>query len=87
MDADLQDPPEELPVLLDRACRGGRRRRVRRAYGPVRVPLAAAHGACLPAAALALLPLPRDGGVFVLLSRDAVERVLALRGPAPPSWR
>ena len=83
MDADLQDPPEELPVLLDRASAGdvdavfaGRTGRYESRW---RLLTGRAYRRLLSA----LLPLPRDGGVFVLLSRDAVERVLALRGPAP----
>ncbi len=83
MDADLQDPPEELPVLLDRASAGdvdavfaGRTGRYESRW---RLLTGRAYRRLLSA----LLPLPRDGGVFVLLSREAVERVLALRGPAP----
>lgn len=83
MDGDLQDPPEELPVLLDRASAGdvdavfaGRAGRYESSWRLL-------TGRVYRRLLSALLPLPPDAGIFVLLSRDAVERVLALRGPAP----
>jgi len=83
MDGDLQDPPEGLPVLLDRASVGdvdavfaGRAGRYESRW---RLLTGRAYRRLLSR----LLPLPPDGGIFVLLSRDAVDRVLALRGPAP----
>jgi len=83
MDADLQDPPEVLPVLLGRAAAGdvdavfaGRAGRYESSW---RLLTGRAYRRLLSR----LLSLPRDGGLFVLLSRDAVQRVLALRGPAP----
>jgi polyisoprenyl-phosphate glycosyltransferase len=83
LDADLQDPPEAVPLLLARARAGGvdavfggRRGR----YEP-RLRLVTSR---LFKHTLALLTgLPRDAGLFVVLHRRLVARVLALRGPEP----
>ena len=83
MDADLQDRPEELRPLLRRAFAGdvdvvfggrqGRYESRSRSF----------TGRVHRSVRSLLLPLPADAGLFVLLSRTAVERVLALRGPSP----
>jgi glycosyltransferase involved in cell wall biosynthesis len=82
LDADLQDPPEAIPALLEEGRRGpdvvfaGRRGRYEslprlassRAFKRT---LAAASG------------VPRDAGMFFAANRTAVARVLALSGPPP----
>jgi len=82
MDADLQDPPEAIPLLLRRAVEGvdvvfaGRRgsyeSRIRLATSRLYKHLQAlATG------------VPRDAGMFFAASRSAVERLLEMRGPPP----
>lgn len=83
LDADLQDPPEAVPLLLARARAGGvdavfggRRGRYEQ-----RLRLVTSR---LFKHTLALLTgLPRDAGSFVVLHRSLVERLLSLRGPEP----
>ena len=82
MDADLQDPPESLPRLL--AAREGSVAAVfagRRGHYESRGRLRTSrffklglHWIC---------GVPRDAGIFVLLRRDLVERILSLRTQAP----
>jgi len=82
LDADLQDPPEAVPLLLDRLATGdvgavfaGRRgtyeSRVRMATGRIH------------RAALGLVSdLPPDAGAFVAMGPDARRAVLDLGGPS-----
>jgi polyisoprenyl-phosphate glycosyltransferase len=77
LDADLQDPPEALPRLLERIRQGdaevvfaGRRGR----YESSRA---------IKTIMAILLDLPRDAGLYVLLSEDVRRRLLALEGPEP----
>jgi polyisoprenyl-phosphate glycosyltransferase len=83
MDADLQDPPEAIPLLLDTAQSAG-----------ARVVFAGRRGHYQSAGRLAtsrlfkrslakLTGLPPDAGLFVLLDRATVDRVLALDGKRP----
>jgi polyisoprenyl-phosphate glycosyltransferase len=82
LDADLQDPPEAIPLLLDRlatgdvgAVFGGKRG----AYeGRARLAGGRLHRAVLAA----LTGLPADAGAFVALGRPARDAVVRL---APPS--
>jgi glycosyltransferase involved in cell wall biosynthesis len=83
MDADLQDRPEDLQPLVRRALAGdvdgvfgGRRSRYESTWRSL-------TGRVHRRLRSLLLPLPADAGLFVVLSRAAVERVLALRGPSP----
>ena len=82
LDADLQDPPEAVPILIDRLARGdvaavfaGRRgayeSQVRRWTG-------AAHRRVVSA----LTGLPADAGAFVALSPRARAAVLSTRAPS-----
>jgi len=82
MDADLQDPPEAIPVLLAHAGRGddvvfaGRRGVYE---GPGRL-----LGSRLFKRLLARLTgVPRDAGMFFAANRRAVDSLLALDGPSP----
>jgi polyisoprenyl-phosphate glycosyltransferase len=82
MDADLQDPPEAIPLLIEHAGHGDD------------VVFAGRRGAYEGAGRLAssrlfkrllalLTGVPPDAGMFFVANRDAVERLLALDGPAP----
>jgi len=82
MDADLQDPPEAIPVLLARAGPGddvvfaGRRG----AYeGPGRL----ATSRLFKRVLAAFSGVPRDAGMFFVANRRAVQSLLALDGPPP----
>jgi glycosyltransferase involved in cell wall biosynthesis len=82
MDADLQDPPEAIPALIEHASGGsdvvfaGRRG----AYQG-RGRLASSR---LFKRVLSLLTgVPRDAGMFFAANRRAVETLLALEGPSP----
>ena len=82
LDADLQDPPEAVPVLLDRLASGdveavfaGRRG----AYeGPLRLLTGRAHRAVLAR----LTGLPPDAGAFLALGPRARAAVLEARAPS-----
>ncbi len=83
MDADLQDPPEAVPLLLARAAVGdvdavfaGRR-------GTYESPLRLFTSRLFKRTLHALCGVPPDAGIFAAVSKPAVERVLAMRGPAP----
>lgn len=82
MDADLQDPPEAIPVLLEAAGEGhaaafaGRR-------GRYESSLRLLSGRSYRALMSKLTGLPADAGGFVVLSRPMVEQVLALRARMP----
>jgi glycosyltransferase involved in cell wall biosynthesis len=81
LDADLQDPPEALPVLLDRLAAGdagvvfaGRRG----AYeSRARLLTGAAHRAALAR----LTGLPPDAGAFLAMDRPTRDRLVALDPP------
>lgn len=82
LDADLQDPPEALPLLLDRLATGdvsaafaGRRG----AYeGPLRLLTGRAHRLLLAR----LTGLPPDAGAFLVLDATARAAVLAAGAPS-----
>ena len=83
LDADLQDPPEAVPLLLARARAGGADAVFggRRGRYEQRLRLVTSR---LFKHTLALLTgLPRDAGLFVVLHRSLVEQLLSLRGPEP----
>ncbi len=82
LDADLQDPPEALPILLDRL-----------AAGDVGAVFAGRRGAYESAGRLLtgrlhrrllsrLAGLPPDAGAYVVLGPEARRAVLALAGPS-----
>jgi hypothetical protein len=82
MDADLQDPPEAIPTLIDEGERGnpvvfaGRRGNYE---SRARMFSARAYRAVLHFVS----GLPRDAGAFVAINRETIDKLLALRGPAP----
>ena len=81
LDADLQDPPEAVPALLDRLAAGdvgvvfaGRRG----AYeSRARLLTGRAHRAAMAC----LTGLPADAGAFVAMDRSSRDRLLALSPP------
>lgn len=82
LDADLQDPPEAVPLLLDRLAAAdfavvfaGRRGSYE---GRLRLLTGRAHRALMRR----LTGLPPDAGAFLALDARARERVLALQGPS-----
>lgn len=81
LDADLQDPPEAMPVLLDRlrardveAVFAGRR-------GLYETPVRRLGGMAHRIALAVTLGLPVDAGGFVAMTRTCTDAVLALDGP------
>jgi len=81
LDADLQDPPEAIPTMLDRWREGAdvvyavRRRR----RGETRFKLATARGFYRVFGALTQLGSDADAGDFRLLDRRALDALLSLR--------
>jgi len=82
MDADLQDPPEAIPALIQEGKRGnpvvfaGRRGKYQ---SPGRMISARIHRTLVHIVS----GLPRDAGAFVAIDRETIDKLLALRGPAP----
>ena len=85
LDADLQDPPEAVPLLLDRLARGnvdavfaGRR-------GRYESPLRRLTGTAHRRLAARLTGLPADAGAFLAMSRPVRDSVVAAVGSGAPS--
>jgi glycosyltransferase involved in cell wall biosynthesis len=82
MDGDLQDPPEAIPSLIDEGERGnpvvfaGRRGNYE---STSRMMSGKLYRGILHLAS----GLPRDAGAFVAVDREAIDRILSLRGPSP----
>ena len=83
MDADLQDPPEAVPLLLERgeqddiaAVFGGRR-------GSYQSRSRLVTSRLYKRVQSFLAGVPVDAGTFVALSRPMVDRLTAMGGPAP----
>jgi glycosyltransferase involved in cell wall biosynthesis len=82
LDADLQDPPEAIPLLLDRLARGdvsavfaGRR-------GAYEARTRLAGGNLHRALLAALTGLPADAGAYLALAAPARNAVLRMGGPS-----
>jgi dolichol-phosphate mannosyltransferase len=85
MDADLQDPPEVIPLLLERWRDGAdvvHTIRTRR-HGESQLKMTATRLAYRMIRYSSTLELPVDGGDFKLLSRRAVNHLLTLRESDP----
>jgi dolichol-phosphate mannosyltransferase len=85
MDADLQDPPEVIPALLDRWRKGAdvvhTVRTHRRGEHPLK--MLATRWAYRVIQLGSAIELPVDAGDFKLLSRAAVDRLLQIRESDP----
>ena len=85
MDADLQDPPEVIPALIDRWRQGAdvvHTVRTRR-HGENALKMAATRVAYRLIQLGSSIELPVDAGDFKLLSRPAVDHLLRLRESDP----
>jgi glycosyltransferase involved in cell wall biosynthesis len=84
MDADLQDPPEAVPLLVDALGRGpaavfaGRRG----SYQPA-ARMACTHVFRWVLHHLSMRRLPRDAGLFVAMKRGVAERLARSADPRP----
>lgn len=82
MDGDLQDPPEAIPSLLDRASEGADAVFAAR-RGKYESPIRLATSRAFKGLMGLFTGLPSDVGMFVLLERGLAERLLALRTVHP----
>jgi len=83
MDADLQDPPEAVPLLLERGRRGGANVVFGARRGLYESGSRTLSGRLYRRALAAVTGLPPDAGIFCALRADVVGRLLELRGPEP----
>ena len=81
-DADLQDPPEALPLLLDRLAVGDVGAVFAGRAGAYESRSRLATGRLHRAALAHLTGLPFDAGAFVALGPDARDAAVRLRGPS-----
>lgn len=82
MDADLQDPPEAVPLLLDR-LRGGIGAVFAGRRGAYESGLRLLTSRLFKRTVNRLCGIPTDAGAFVAMRRGTVERILAMRPPRP----
>lgn len=82
LDADLQDPPEAVPLLLDRLASGDVRAVFAGRRGAYEPPLRLLAGRAHRALLGRLTGLPPDAGAFLALDRSAREAVLQARAPS-----
>ena len=82
LDADLQDPPEAVPVLLDRLARGDVRAVFAGRRGTYEPPLRLLAGRAHRAVLGRLTGLPPDAGAFVAMDAPARDVVLGARAPS-----
>lgn len=82
LDADLQDPPEALPALLDRLAAGDVDAVFAGRCGDYEAAGRLATGRLHRAALARLTGLPDDAGAYVALGPAARDAVLVLRGPS-----
>jgi polyisoprenyl-phosphate glycosyltransferase len=84
MDADLQDPPEAIPMLLDRLrCRGGVVFAGRRGCYETWPRTLTSRAFKWLLCAVSRGRIPQDAGLFMALSRPAVRQLLAMNLPDP----
>jgi glycosyltransferase involved in cell wall biosynthesis len=82
LDADLQDPPEALPLLLDRLDGGGVGVVFAGRRGGYESTGRLATGRLHRAALARITGLPNDAGAFLVMGAEARNAVLALRAPS-----
>jgi glycosyltransferase involved in cell wall biosynthesis len=85
MDADLQDPPEAVPVLLAELERNGAGAVFAARRGRYETPFRLATGRLLKRTLWVLTRgrVPSDAGLFVVLRRNVAEQVVASAGSDP----
>jgi 2-polyprenyl-3-methyl-5-hydroxy-6-metoxy-1,4-benzoquinol methylase len=83
LDADLQDPPEALPALVERLDGGGWHAVFAGRRGRYSSPWRTLSGRAFRAALARLTNLPGDAGGYVVLSRAMADAVLALEARRP----
>lgn len=82
LDADLQDPPEAVPLLLDRLAQGDVRAVFAGRRGAYESPLRRLTGRLHRTVLAGLTGLPPDAGAFLALDAHARQIVLAARAPS-----
>jgi glycosyltransferase involved in cell wall biosynthesis len=82
LDADLQDPPEAVPLLLDRLATGGVEAVFAGRRGAYEGPLRLLTGRVHRAALARLTGLPPDAGAFLAMGPRARDAVLAAQAPS-----
>jgi len=82
LDADLQDPPEAVPLLLDRLCEGDVHAVFAGRRGAYEGRLRLLTGRLHRSAMTRLTGLPPDAGAFLALGRSAREAVLTAQAPS-----
>ena len=82
LDADLQDPPEAVPLLLDRLAAGDVEAVFAGRRGTYSTPLRRWTGAAHRAVVGALTGLPADAGAFLAITPRARAAVLSARAPS-----
>jgi glycosyltransferase involved in cell wall biosynthesis len=83
IDADLQDPPEAVPIMLDHLRSTGAEVVFGTRRGRYQGRARTITGRGFRRVLAALVDLPPGAGMFCVLEADLVRRVLALRGPEP----
>lgn len=83
MDADLQDAPEDIPVLLDALREGGVEAVFAGRRGTFQSPLRMATSRIFKRLMRSLVGVPEDAGSFVAMSRTMADAVLATRARHP----
>jgi glycosyltransferase involved in cell wall biosynthesis len=82
LDADLQDPPEALPLLLERLAAGDVEAVFAGRAGAYEARSRLATGRLHRAALRRITGLPADAGAYVALGRSARDAVVRLRAPS-----
>ncbi len=82
LDADLQDPPEAVPQLLDRLARGDVEAVFAGRRGAYESPLRRLTGTAHRRLAARLTGLPPDAGAFLAMGRRVREGVLSAEAPS-----
>lgn len=82
MDADLQDAPEVIPLLL-RALEGGHAAVFAGRHGRYESPLRLLSARMFRTLLRLLCGIPTDAGLFVVMNREMVDYLLSLPEPRP----
>ena len=83
MDADLQDPPEAIPLLLGELRSTGAAAVFAGRRGEYQGRLRMATSRLYRSVLQALTGVPGDAGAFLAMTRDALDRILPISMPSP----